>query len=167
MKKTFTSIALSLSALVCCAAPASDESIRTLFAVMKAEALMESIYASVEPALRQSMAQAAQGKVLSDEQKKVMDRAPQRMSEVMRNELSWKKMEPMQIAIYRETFDQSEIDGLIDFYKTPVGQSYVNKMPVVTQKAMTAMQVQMQQVFPKIKAAMDELLAEAKLAPPK
>lgn len=167
MKKTLVAVALSFSALACFAGPPSDESIRTLFKVMKAESLMDSVYANLEPAMRQAMAQASAGKTLSDEQKRVMERAPQRLSEVLRSELSWAKMEPMQLAIYRESFEQAEVDGLIEFYKSPLGQSFVNKMPVVTQKAMTSMQAFMQQVMPRIKAAMDEVLAEARLAPPK
>jgi hypothetical protein len=84
------------------------------------------------------------------------------MSELIRTELSWVKMEPMQIRIYRESFDQAEIDGLIQFYRSPVGQSFVSKMPVVTQKAMAEMQVYMQQVMPKMQAAMQEMTAEVK-----
>jgi hypothetical protein len=167
MKKTLIAVTLSLAAMGCFAAPPSDESIRSLFKVMKAESLMDSVYANLEPAMRQAMVQASAGKTLSEEQKRVMERAPQRLSEVLRSELSWAKMEPMQIAIYRDSFEQAEVDGLIAFYKSPLGQSFVNKMPMVTQKAMTAMQATMQQVMPRIKAAMDEVLAEAKLAPPK
>lgn len=47
-------------------------------------------------------------------------------------------MEPIQIPIYRETFEQAEIDGLIAFYGSPVGQAFVNKMPTVSQKGIVA-----------------------------
>jgi len=164
MKTFIAFIVLALSSLASTAAPASDESIRTLFRVMKAESMLDSVYASMEPAMRQAIAQSVEGQSLSEEQKRVMDRVPQRMSEVLRSELSWAKMEPIQLSFYRDTFEQSEIDGLIDFYKSPTGQAFVNKMPVVTQKAMSAMQTHMQQVMPRIKAAMDELLAELKAA---
>lgn len=165
MKTLLTLATLTLCSLASNAAPASDESIRTLFQVMKAEALMDSVYANMELAMRQFMAQAMGGKSLSDEQRRIMSLAPQRMSEVIRSELSWAKMEPMQVSVYRETFEQPEIDGLIEFYRSPVGQAFVNKMPTVTQKGAVAMQGYMQQVMPRIKAAMDEILKEARLAP--
>lgn len=38
----------------------------------------------------------------------------------------------MQLRIQRESFDQVEIDGLIQFYRSPIGQSLVRKIPVVT-----------------------------------
>jgi uncharacterized protein len=165
MHKFISLIALSVCSMASSAAPATEESIKTLFKVMKAEALLDSVYANIEPAMRQAMAQAAEGKALSEEQRRIMDRAPQRMSELLRSELSWAKMEPIQIPIYQETFEQAEIDGLISFYKSPLGQSFVNKMPTVTQKGMVAMQGYMQQVMPRIKAGMEEILKEAKLAP--
>ena len=108
------------------------------------------------------MAQASAGKEPTPEQRKMMERLPQRMSELMRTELSWAKMEPIQIKIYRESFEQSEIDGLIDFYRSPLGQSFISKMPVVTQKAMAEMQTYMQQVIPKLRSAMELMLAELK-----
>lgn len=146
------------------AAPPSDESIRTLFSVMKAESMLNGIAETFEAAMRQGMAQATGGKEPTQEQRKVLDRFAQRMGELMRSELSWAKMEPMQIRIYRESFEQSEIDALIEFYRSPIGQSFLSKMPVVTQKAMAEMQGYMQQVRPKIQSAMQEMAAELKSA---
>ena len=165
MKQLLSLLLLSFAPLLAMAAPPSEESIAALFKVMIAESLIDSIYASIEPAMRQGMLQAAAGKTLTDEQKRVLELAPQKLSAIMRTEMSWEKMLPIQIAIYREGFEQSEIDGLISFYSSPIGQSFVNKMPVVTQKAMTSMQTYMQAVAPKIQAAMQQILAEAKISP--
>ena len=162
MKTHLAALALSLVALTSSAAPPTDDSIRTLFAVMKVESMVNGMYAAIEPAMRQGMAQATDGKEPTAKQKAILDRHARRMGELIRTELSWAKMEPMQIRIYRESFDQAEIDGLIQFYRSPVGQSFVSKMPVVTQKAMAEMQVYMQQVMPKMQAAMQEMTAEVK-----
>ncbi len=126
--------------------------------------MVNGMYAALEPAMRQGMAQATGGKEPTQEQKRIMDRFAQRMSELMRSELSWAKMEPMQIRIYRESFEQTEVDGLIEFYRSPIGQSFLSKMPVVTQKAMAEMQVYMQQVLPKMQSAMQEMSTEVKSA---
>ena len=163
MRKFLALLALAGASLAAAAAPPSDESIVTLLKVTKAESLLDSVYATLEPAMKQAMQQATAGKTLSAEQQRVMDLAPQRLSQVLRSELSWETLQPMQVAIYRESFDQDEINGLIEFYKSPLGQRFVNKMPLVTQKSTAAMQVHMQQVLPKLKAAMDQVLAEAKL----
>lgn len=126
--------------------------------------MLNGMYAAMEPAMRQGMTQATAGREPTPEQKRIMDRFSQRFSDLMRTELSWAKLEPTQIRIYRESFEQSEIDGLIEFYRSPVGQSFINKMPVVTQKAMTEMQIYMQQVTPKMQVFMQEMASEVKSA---
>ncbi len=167
MRNSLCLLWLAVLPLAAQAAPPSDDTLRTLFEATKAESLMDSIYGSLESSLRQAMQQASAGRTLTPEQQKVLDLAPQRLSAVMRSELSWARLLPMQMAIYRETFTQEEVDGLIAFYRSPVGRSFVDKMPVATQRAMAATQTHVQQVMPRIKAAMDEVLSEARLAPPR
>ena len=160
MRKLLTALLLSFSPLLALAAPASEASIIAFLKVTKAELIVDSVFASMEPAMRQSIEQASAGKPLNDQQKKVLELAPKRLSAMLRAELSWEKMLPLYIAIYRENFDQNEIDALIAFYSSPIGQSFVSKMPIITQRAMVSMQTFMQNVTPKIEAAMREILSE-------
>jgi hypothetical protein len=164
MKNPIAIFVLSVASISAIAATPTDESIRTLFTVMKADSMLNNIYAAMEPAMRQGMAQATAGKEPTPEQKRIMDRFSQRFSDLMRTELSWAKLEPVQIRIYRESFEQSEIDGLIEFYRSPVGQSFINKMPVATQKAIAEVQTYMQQVMPKMQVLMQEMVSEVKSA---
>jgi hypothetical protein len=46
----------------------------------------------------------------------------------------------MYMRVYHDSFTQSEIDGIIRFYKTPAGKAMVNKVPVVMQNVMHEMQ---------------------------
>ncbi len=163
MKKQIISVALCLYSMTCVSAPASEESIRAMFKLMKAEALVDSIYTSIEPSVKQSIEQAIKGKTISEEQRRILDRAPQVLSQLLRSEFSWEKLEPTQVAIYREIFEQSEIDDLIKFYSSPTGQSFIAKTPLATARAMSAVQSSVQTLIPKIKLAMDELLLEAKI----
>jgi hypothetical protein len=71
-------------------------------------------------------------------------------------------MKPIYVEIYRDSFDQTEIDGLIAFCRTPVGQSFIEKMPVVMQKSLVAKQTLMAPLMAKMRAAMDKAVAEAK-----
>ena len=131
---------------------------------MKVESIVNEIYAAIEPAIRQGIAQATDGNEPTQEQKRIIVRFSQRMVELLRTELSWKNVEPIQIGIYRDSFEQTEVDGLIEFYSSAVGQSFTSKMPMVTQKAMAQMQVYMQQVVPKMQAVMQEMIADVKSA---
>ncbi|TMH03840.1 MAG: DUF2059 domain-containing protein [Betaproteobacteria bacterium] len=110
------------------------------------------------------MARAVAGKSLSAEQQRYLEATPQRFVTIMREELSWENLKPMYIEIYRDSFTQEEIDGLIAFYQSPVGMAFVNKMPIVMQKSMTSMQARMQPIMEKMKAATRQALEDAKVA---
>lgn len=146
------------------AAPASEESVETLLAVTKSEAMIDAVYGQIEGLMKQSMQQAVGDKPLTEEQQRVMDSLPARFAAVLRQEFSWALLKPHYVQLYRDTFDQDEVDGLIAFYRSRAGQAFVTKMPALMQQSMALSQQQMKNVFPKIKAAMDEALAEAKIA---
>ena len=152
------------SVLTCTAAQPTSESIDTLLTLTKTEALLDSMYGNVEQVMRQAMAQAVAGKSLSDEQRRYLEATPKRFITFMREELSWDSLKPMYIEIYRDSFTQEEIDGLIAFYQSPVGMAFVNKMPMVMQKSMTSMQARMQPMMEKMRAAMRQALEDAKVA---
>jgi uncharacterized protein len=144
------------------AAPVSDESIETLLELTHAESLMDTVYGSVEQMIRQGMNQALQGRPLSAEQQSFVDGIPARFTAVMRQDFNWQKMKPVYMQLYRETFDQAEVDGLIAFYRSPAGQSFIAKMPVVMQKSMALVQAQMRSMMPRIQEATAQAMEEAK-----
>jgi len=148
------------------AAPASERSIEDLLATTKAEALVESMHGHAEQMMRQGLRQAIQGRTLTPEQQRALDQVPARFVALMREELDWNKMKPLYIQLYRESFDQDELDGLLAFYKSAAGQAFINKMPLVMQKSMALLQGQMQSVLPKMKAAIDQALEDAQIPRP-
>lgn len=156
--------ALAVAGVAACAAPASEQSVEALLEVTKTQAMVESVYASVEQMMRQGMNQAVQGQPISAEQQRVFDELPRRFVAVIREEYNWPKMKPLYVLLYRETFEQEEIDGLLAFYRSPTGQAFVAKMPVVLQKSMVLAQSQLHGLAPKMKAAIEQALADAKIA---
>ena len=157
-------VLLLSSAVGCRAEPPTDESINTLLTITKTEAVLESVYGSMEQAMRQGMTLAAAGKPLSAEQQRFFEAAPKRFAGVMREELSWESIRPIYIELYKDNFTQEEIDGLIAFYRSPVGVAFINKMPVVMQKSTVTMQSRLRPMMGKMQAAMKEALEEAKIA---
>lgn len=146
------------------AAPATDESVETLLSVTKAESMVDAMLSNLTPIMRQGMAQALSGKPVSPAQQQVLDAMPAKFTNIMRDEMSWSKMKPQYIRIYQESFSQEDVEGFIAFYRSPAGQSYIDKMPIVMQKSM-AMGAQMSQnVGPKMKAAIDQALKDANIS---
>ena len=164
MRKLIAIAATIFIALDASAGPPNQESVEALLAVTKTEAIMDSMYGSIEQMMRQGVQQSVQGKTLSSEQQRILDAVPARFVAVMREEFNWAKMKPMYVQLYRDTFEQEEIDGLVAFYRSPTGQAFVNKMPLVMQKAMAMAQSQMQTLIPKMKTAIESAIAEAKVS---
>jgi hypothetical protein len=110
------------------------------------------------------MQQAVRGKSISPAQQRFLDSVPEKLVAVMREELDWFKMKPLCVQIYRSTFEQEEVDGLIAFYTSPAGRAFIDKMPVATKKVMASVQSMVQSLLPRMDAAMKAALGEAKLS---
>ncbi len=145
------------------AAPASDASIEALMDASKTESTIDILHANIEQIMRSAIAQNSKGKPQSAEQRRAMDNFASKFADVIREEMSWAKLKPSYVQLYRETFAQEEVDGLMAFYKSPAGIAYLNKMPTVVQKSMALSQSQMQTLMPKMQAALEQAAADAKL----
>jgi uncharacterized protein len=157
-------VALCWGAPAVQAAPATEASITELLTLTKADSTLDAMLGGMEDNIRNGMQRAAAGKPLSVEQHRMLELAPAKLTALIREELSWDKLKPIYMQVYRETFEQSEVDGLIAFYRTPVGQAFVSKMPLVTQRSMAITQQRMQSFGPRVEAAMAELMEQIKQA---
>jgi len=120
-------------------APASDESIREMLTVTDAHKLIDTVRGQVDAMMKDSMQQALQGKALSADPQAILDRMQTKMSAVVDEMLDWNGLQSMYVRIYRASFTQDELDGILAFYKTPAGKAMINKMPVVMQNVMAEM----------------------------
>ena len=134
MKRVLAFAAL-LAALNAYAAPASQESVENLLVATKVESMMDSMYSGMEQVMRQGMEQGIQGKPISPEQQRILNAMPAKFVVVMREEMNWQKIKPLYVQLYRDTFEQEEVNELLVFYASPAGQALLNKMPVVMQKS--------------------------------
>ncbi len=164
MKKTI------LAAILACASPllafADDAPARPdideLFTVMRVEQNMQVAFDQVKQMLPKMTAEAAQSSNTPTDTAKV-DKAQQKALEVVEKEFSWAALKPEFTRIYAETFTPEEIKGITAFYKSPAGQSFVNKQPELMKKTMTLMQSKMMQLTPKLQAAIQsEIQADKK-----
>ena len=65
-------------------------------------------------------------------------------------EMSWDKLKGDYVKLYSETFTEEELRGLVDFYKSPAGQTFTAKQPEVMRRSMEISQRAMMQILPKI-----------------
>ncbi|MFC3901422.1 hypothetical protein SAMN05421749_10174 [Acinetobacter marinus] len=159
MKKLMISAALSLSMLTpmyVMAAPATDASVKELLKVTNSEQMMDQMNAQMESVFSQSIqsAQAQQGEPLNPEQIKVVDKYSKKLTTTMSKALKWSDLEPELIKIYQGSFDQADINALIEFYKTPLGKKTIEKMPIIMQQSMTVGQNAMFKIMPELTESM-------------
>jgi len=144
------------------AAPPSDQSIYKLLQLTKVDWQMDSVLAQMDGAMKANMQRLTQGKPLSADEQAILDKQQAKMAGIMREELSWDKVKDQYVQTYREMFSQEEVNGLIAFYQTPVGQSLVSKRPELTKRTMTILQQRMAPVMQRIQKMSEETAAELK-----
>lgn len=146
------------------AAPPSDASINQLLELSKAGQLMDSVWAQMDGLMKSSMQQVTKGKPLSAAEQAIMDKQQAKMMAIMKDELSWAKIKDGFVQVYRETFTQEEMDGIIAFYKSPAGQAFVDKQPALMKNTMALMQQRMGPIMQKIQQMTEETAKEIKAA---
>ena len=141
-------------------APATDASVRQLMVVMQSRNLLDGMMGQMDSLMQTSMEQALGGVSPSAEQQAVMDDVRQKMVALLQEELKWETLEPKFVELYRQSFTEEEVLGMIEFYGTPTGEAVINKMPVVMQHSMAMMQDLMTSMMPKIQKIEAEATAK-------
>lgn len=142
--------------------PPSDESLHQLLQITNQQQLMAGATAQVDTMMQTSMKQALKGETISSQKQAILDEMRGKMVAVMKDELSWSKLEPATMDIYRKSFTQGEVNDMIAFYSTPGGHAVISKMPTVMQNTMQMLQAQMGPMMEKIQVIEKDTLAKLK-----
>ena len=142
--------------------PPSEASIKQMIEVMQTRKLVDSMMAQMDTLMLQMMAQATQGRPIPPNVQKQIDQQRTEMMTMMKDLLAWEKLEPLYVRVYQKTFTQQEIDGMIAFYKTPIGAAMITKMPAAMQNTMEEMQSLMGPVMEKMQKVQKDVAAQMK-----
>ena len=164
MKKLLLCLVLAVSTPVFADVP-TDASLKELFAVSDVQASMDQALGQMDSYMQAGIKEGLQGKVITSDMQQKIDDNSKKIAQIFKEEMSWDNMEPLFMQIYRKSFSQSDVDGMIQFYKTPAGQSVVKKMPLVMQNSMEVMQQRMTVIMPKIVQATQQTMQEIQPKP--
>jgi len=142
----------------------SEASIRQLFEVMHSSKLLDAYVTQIDGTVRASMQQAFAGQQPTPKQQKIMDDLGHNIAALVKEELNWATFEPMMIEVYRNTFTQHEVDGMLTFYRSETGQAVIAKLPTAMQQTMTSMQSHVKTLTPKIVQLERDTAAQLKAA---
>lgn len=97
-----------------------------------------------------------------DSMREKLVRFQQQITDIVFEELSFSNMRPLYAESYAATFTLDELNGLVAFFKTPLGRAYVEKIPMLSKQIIALAQKQMANAAPRIKTLRDEFVAELK-----
>jgi hypothetical protein len=164
MKRLLLALALACSPAFAADTPPSDASIVELLNLADAPKLLDGMMGQVDGMIQESIAQSIQAQQVTPAQQTAIDKYKAAATAIMREELAWSKLAPLYTRLYRESLTQTEVDGMIAFYKTPAGQAMVKKLPLLMQKAMAELPAMMGPMMQKIQVAAQEFATELQVA---
>lgn len=161
MKRTLAVVLAALVQAGAFAAPATEASVEQLLDVTNARQTLEGSYVQVERMMRNMVRQGAGSQPLTEREQQAMETSVAKTMALLKKEFTWDLLKADFVKLYVNTFDQSEIDGLLAFYRSPAGQAFVQKMPLVMQGSMEISQVRMQALMPKLMRSLEDTKQEA------
>jgi hypothetical protein len=132
------------------------EEAKKLLMLMNADAIFEQTYKEVDAQISRLADQYG----ISDEQRPAFDRYMDEMKAVMKEELSWEKLEPEMVNVYVQVYSEEELRELNEFYSSPLGRKFIEKMPVLMKATMQMTQSMIQRMIPRLDEIQERMAAE-------
>ncbi len=137
-------------------APVSEASLRELMELTQARKLIDNVYGQIDTSFDAGLKASLGDKKVTPSQQKVVDDVRSKVNSLMREALSWDRLEPMFLDIYGMTFSQQEIDGMLTFYRSDAGRAVIAKMPLVMEASMKSTLTLLSDMTPKMRKIMNE-----------
>src|SRR5690606_16830308 len=87
----------------------------------------------------------------------VFDNYMRKIAAAMKEEMSWEKMKDPMIDIYLKHYTETEVQDMLNFYRSETGRSLIEKMPMVMGESMLLSQEMMNGFMPTIQRLSEEL----------
>jgi hypothetical protein len=97
---------------------------------------------------------------LPEEGREAAARAQQEMMDWLSQVFAWEKTKDMYVDIYVETFTEDELNELIVFNQSPLGQKVLRKMPQLMQRSMDKTQQVLHDMAPGFQRRLRKIILE-------
>jgi hypothetical protein len=134
--------------------------VQDLFVTMHMDRTMAQLMDMVMKQVQQVTGSMPGADKITPEQKKILDDFQKRVDDMVSGSLGWKALEPEYVTLYSNTFSEEEIDGLLTFYKSPVGQVLLDKTPELTTQGGVIAQAKMAALQPKMNAMLEDMMKQ-------
>lgn len=133
-------------------------SVEKLLILMKLNHSMDQEFQQMKEMLQQQFQQMN----IPQEQSALIDKYFTKLYNLIKEEKIWDKLKEDYIQIYMSVYTEKEVQELITFYESPIGQKMIEKTPVINQQVMTINQKYFVNIMPKFMAIVQEIISEAK-----
>jgi uncharacterized protein len=140
----------------------SEQSIEELLTLTNVRQLFDQMKFQVDSTMTAAVREAQQGQTVTPERQAILDRMKDKMTAVVHDAISWETLVPIYVRTYQASLTQDELDGMIKFYKSPAGQAFTKKMPLIMQNVMAEMQGIMKPMQQKIAEIQKQTIQELK-----
>ena len=160
--KLKTGVFLVVLSLFCSFANAGGVSHRAaaeeVLLLMDIDKMMESVWEQTEAMMEQQFVQMG----APEELRPILNKYTRKVLKVTEEEFGWAKMKNDYIDSYVKTYTEAEIRAISEFYKSPAGKKFIEKMPQLMQEVMAISQKDMPTFMKKLQKISNEMANEIK-----
>ncbi len=142
--------------------------VQELFTLLHVDQISTQIMANLNRQM-QSLSARQFGATPTAEQQKQFGEFQTRVDGLVQQTVGWKVVEPDFLKLYSDTYTEPEVDSFLSFYKSPAGQTMLNKSPEVASKSLTLTQQRMSTIEPQLRQIVADFVKQttpASSAPP-
>ncbi len=160
--RRYVAVLLMVLAVGCCCARADEASKRAkaeqLFMLLHMDTMMDQLMGGVKKQVQQITESMPGADQATPEQKKQITDFQQRVMDLVNQKIGWKALEPDFINLYASTYTEEELDGIVAFYKSPVGQKMMEKTPELMTKSTQITQQRMSELQPQLNQMVQDFM---------
>jgi uncharacterized protein len=160
--RRYVALVLVVLTLGCSGARADEASKRAkaqqLFLLLHMDRMMDQLMSGVQKQVQQITQQMPGADAATPEQKQKIADFQQRVLKLVNDKLGWKALEPDFINLYASTYTEEELDGILAFYRSPVGQKMLDKTPELMTKSTEITQQKMREVQPQLNQMVQDFM---------
>ena len=165
--KTFLA-ALAAISLVCLAPALHAQDTPDPKRVAAAQELLKAMHADAlidlqKEGMKKALLARLPNNLPPDAQKQLQEKVNTGVDTVLKD-YTWDSIQPDFVRLYSSTFTAEELKQLTAFYKSPIGQKYIEKRSEIEGGALALMQKKVQTFMPEIAALVKDVLLSAKAA---
>lgn len=141
--KLYTLILSFILPLALLAEKPSEESIHELMELSGGKQILESVWGQMEAMMNANSAELLKDVEDQDQAMEMSRRLNRELIQFFEEEMNWDFLMGIYVPVYQDVFTQHDIDQLVEFYRSAVGQMYVDRQPVLIQRTMSTLQSHM------------------------